>query len=275
VTDPYRPAPPAFPRARLQRAGLDEDTVTRAEAEFADLDEQGRAGFSSWVVANSDDAIRGRYAQSSPAEVADEATPDAGQQDAPAAEAPGEAGQPEQPAAESQPAQPVEQPAAEQSASEPAAPAEQQAPQQAPQEPAEEPATGPTYEELNALTIDQLDARIGEWNTAHPDGPHLIVSGRKGEKIGRLLDAYDGEREAATQAPADAAPEQPAEPAATEQQVPVAPTATTPDGAPAAEAPAAAGFVPPPGTVEPPAGAQEPAQTADAAPGADAAPTEE
>jgi hypothetical protein len=248
VTDPYRPAPPAFPRARLQRAGLDADAVDRAETEWEAQDDSGRAGFASWVVANSDDTIRDRYAQSSPAEVAGQGTPDAGQQDAPPAEEPEQTPEPQAPQE-----QPVEQPAPEQSA---------------PVEQSTSPATtGPTYEELNALTIDQLDARIQQWNTEHPDGPHLIVSGRKGEKIGRLLDAYEGDQQA----------EPPAEPPAAEQQLPTAPTATTPEGAPAAEAPSA-GFVPPAGTVDAPdatAGAPEPAQTADAAPGADATPTEE
>lgn len=95
---------------------------------------------------------------------------------------------------------------------------------------AEEPAApAPTYEELNALTVDELDDRLREWNAEHP-GQHLAIAGRKGEKIGRLLDAYDGQQEAAVQAPADAAPEE--DTTAAEQTVPTAPTATTPEGAP-------------------------------------------
>jgi hypothetical protein len=150
-----------------------------------------------------------------------------------------------------------------------------------PEQPAE-PTPAPTYEELNALTVDELEDRLREWNEAHPE-QHLAIAGRKGEKIGRLLDAY--EQEAAGQLVA--APVEVSEPvhvatAGTEQstggtvadeQLPVAPTATTPEGAPEA-APAApvapAGSPEPVGTAASP---QEAAQTADAAPGAGIAPS--
>lgn len=211
MTDPYRPFPatptrvPVFPRERLTRAGLDEDTVGRLESEFDALDPAGRAEFGGYVTAHSDDAIRQRYTDG-----------DAGQSEQP--------GQPEQP---------------------------------------EQPAASPTYEELNALTVDELDDRLREWNDTHPD-QHLTIAGRKGEKIGRLLDAYEGEQGAATPeaAPpgvAEPGPEQPVE-----QQIPTAPTATTPEGAPAVP-------VTPPGTVETgdaSTGAQAPAQTTDADTGA-------
>jgi hypothetical protein len=222
VTDPYAPfpaaRPPAFPRERLGRAGLDEGRVDTLADEYEQLDPAARRDLARFVTANSDDVIRERYADQQ-STVAAQHPPDTGEQEPPAPQ----------------------------------------------------PASTPTYEDLAALTIDQLDDRIREWNDAHPQ-QHLAIAGRKGEKIGRLLDAYEGERDAATQAPADAAPE--SAPVA-EQQLPTAPTPTTTAGAPEA-APAAP--VAPPGTVEAgdaPAGAQEPAQTADAAPGAGTATTEE
>jgi hypothetical protein len=216
VTDPYAPFPvtparaPSFPRERLLRSGLDEDTVGRLESEFDTLDAAGRVEFGRYVTAHSDDVIRDRFAE-------------------------GVTG--------------VEQP-----------------------EPVERSAT-PTYEELNAETIDELDDRLREWNDAHPE-QHLTIAGRKGEKIGRLLDAYEQEANAPEQtvqvsepvAAAIAGTEQPTGGTTTaEQQLPTAPTATTPEGAPQA-APAAP--VAPAGTVEAgnaSTGAQQPAQTADAA----------
>lgn len=216
MTDPYRPFPstparPApFPRERLLRTGLDEDTVARLESEFGALDPQQRVEFGRYVTAHSDDVIRERFAEG---------------------------------------VQGVEQP-----------------------EPAE-PAATPTYEELNALTVDELDDRLREWNDAHPE-QHLTIAGRKGEKIGRLLDAYEQEAnapapEVAVSEPVAAAiagTEQPTGgTAVAEQQLPTAPTATTPEGAP--QEPAAAPAAPA-GTVETgnaSTGAQEPAQTADAA----------
>jgi len=138
----------------------------------------------------------------------------------------------------------------------------------------------PTYDDLNSETIDELDERLREWNESHPE-QHLTIAGRKGEKIGRLLDAYEGEREqlGAVQTSdgvehVGIVPASAAVPVA-EQQLPTAPTATTTAGAPEA-APAAP--VAPAGTVETGAastGAQAPAQTADAAPGAGPATTEE
>jgi hypothetical protein len=216
VTDPYAPFPAAparpapFPRERLLRTGLNEDTVDRLASEFDALDGQQRVEFGRYVTAHSDDVIRERFAEG---------------------------------------VQGVEQP-----------------------EPVEATAT-PTYEELNALTVDELDDRLREWNEAHPD-QHLTIAGRKGEKIGRLLDAY--EQEASQPAPtvevsepvaaAIAGTEQPTGgTTVAEQQLPTAPTATTPAGAPEA-APAAP--VAPAGTVETgdaSTGAQTPAQTADAA----------
>jgi len=107
-----------------------------------------------------------------------------------------------------------------------------------------------TRETLEAETVDDLEARIRAWNSAHDADAHLAVSGRKGELIGRLLDAYEEEAPAdATPATADAAPEDtdtapaaadaaPAAPAETPSTVatgtvPTAPTPTTPEGAPA------------------------------------------
>lgn len=220
MTDPYAPVPPpVFPRIRLLRVGLDEDTVDRLETEYDALDYRGRVEFGRYVAAHSDGAIRDRFAE-------------------------GVAG--------------VDRP----------------------EQPAESDAV--TYEELNALTVDDLEARIREWNENHPD-QHLAVSGRKGELVGRLLDAYEQQRQAGAEpaavsepvAVATAGTEQPTGgTVAADQQLPTAPTATTPAGAPEGS-PAA--FVPPPGTVETdgaPAGAEEPAQTADAA-GAGTATTEE
>jgi hypothetical protein len=108
-----------------------------------------------------------------------------------------------------------------------------------PDQPADQPAPAgtPTYDELNALTIDELEDRIRTWNAEHPDGPHLIISGRKGELVGRLLDAY--ETAAAPTEPA--APVEPADtPAPADQTVPAAPVPTATDGTPADPAPAAA-----------------------------------
>jgi hypothetical protein len=217
VTDPFRPAPPpTFPGARLERAGLDGDTIARVESEYDALDYRGRVEFGRYVASHSDDAIRDRFAEG---------------------------------------VQGVEQP----------------------EQPADTPAA-PTYEELNAETIDQLDDRLRQWNDTHPD-QHLAIAGRKGEKIGRLLDAYEQEAQSPEPAAALSEPVQVAtagteQPTggtvAAEQQLPTAPTATTPEGAPAAP-------VAPPGTVEPAdasTGAQAPAPTADAA-GAGTAPTEE
>lgn len=220
--DPFAPAArPSYPRTRLLRAGLDEETVDRLETEYDALDYRRRVEFGRYVSAHSDDAVRERFAE-------------------------GVEGveQPEQP---------------------------------------EEPAPIPTYEELNALTLDVLEERIRSWNAAHPDGPHLAVSGRKGELIGRLLDAYEQERqqpepEVAVSEPVEVATAGTEQPTggtvAAEQLLPSAPTATTPEGAPEGS-PAA--FVAPPGTVETgnaSTGAQAPAQTADAA-GAGTATTQE
>lgn len=230
MTDPFRPAPPpAFPRARLERAGLDEDTVNRLESEYDALDYAGRVEFGRYVTAHSDDAIRDRFAD-------------------------GVQGT-EEPAGES--AQPA----------------------------GEEPAATPTYEELNAETIDQLDDRLKRWNEAHPD-QHLTIAGRKGEKIGRLLDAYEQDGQAPEQTaqvsePVAAAIDGTQQPtggtAAAEQTVPTEPTATTPEGTTAPDgAPAAVTAAP--GTVEPadaPTGAQEPAPTTDATGAGDIPPTQE
>jgi hypothetical protein len=219
VTDPYAPFPartaPAFPRDRLVRAGLDDDTVARVESEWQTLDAAGRVEFGRYLDARTDEAIRERFAE-------------------------GVAG--------------VEQPVAP-----------------------SEPAATPTYEELNALTVDELDDRLRAWNDEHPE-QHLAIAGRKGEKIGRLLDAY--EQEASAPAPtaevsepiavATAGTEQPTGGTVAEQQLPTAPVATAPEGAPAAPVVA-------PGTVETgdaSTGAETPAQTADAA-GAGTATTEE
>lgn len=218
MTDPFRPAaPPVFPRTRLERAGLDGDTIARLESEYDALDYAGRVEFGRYVTAHSDDAIRDRFAEG---------------------------------------VQGVEQP----------------------EQPADTPAA-PTYEELNALTIDQLDERLRQWNEEHPD-QHLTIAGRKGEKIGRLLDAYEQEGQAPEQTAAVSEPvaaaidgtQQPTGgTVAAEQQVPTAPTATTPEGAPAA-------VTAPPGTVEPAdatTGGQEPAPTTDAATGAGPTTTQE
>jgi hypothetical protein len=215
VTDPYRPFPaagtpaPSFPRPRLLRAGLDEDTVARLESEYAALDGQQRVEFGRFVSAHSDDAIRDRFSTG---------------------------------------VEGVEEPEAP------------------------DPVTAPTYEELNALTVDALEDRVRQWNAAHPD-QHLTVSGRKGELIGRLLDAHEHlaqqpEPTVQVSEPVQVATSGTEQPTggtvAAEQQLPTAPTATTPEGAPAAP-------VAPAGTVETgdaSTGAQEPAQTAAAEPGA-------
>jgi hypothetical protein len=220
--DPFRPALPAFPRSRLARTGLDEDTVDRLASEFDALDARRRVEFRRFVSAHSDDAIRDRFAEG---------------------------------------VQGVEQP----------------------EQPAE-PTPAPSYEELNALTVDELEDRLREWNETHPQ-QHLAIAGRKGEKIGRLLDAY--EQEASGQLAA--APVEVSEPvqvatAGTEQPtggtttaadavLATAPTATTPEGTPET-APAAP--VAPAGTVESPgapAGAPAPAQTPGAEPGSGVAPS--
>ncbi len=170
MTDPFAPFPTAprrpapFPRERLLRAGLDEDTVARLESEYEDTDAAGRVEFGRYVTANSDDVIRDRF--TSDASVAD---PDA-------------------------------------------------------------PAPLPTYDDLNDETIDELDDRLRAWNEAHPD-QHLTIAGRKGEKIGRLLDAYESEQGDAFPATAPEVSEPPATLVAG-QQLPTAPTATTPEGAP-------------------------------------------
>lgn len=188
MTDPYAPFPaartPAFPRERLTRTGLDEDTVDRLADEYNSADAAGRTEFGRFVSANSDDVIRERFAEGS-----------------------------------------VD---------------------------AERPAAGKatTYDELNALTVDELDDLLREWNDDHPE-QHLTIAGRKGEKIGRLLDAY-GEQPEETPPAAPVA-------AVADRQLPTAPTATATDGSPEG-APAA--FTPPAGTVE--IGA-EGAQTTDAA----------
>jgi hypothetical protein len=91
-----------------------------------------------------------------------------------------------------------------------------------------------TRETLENETVDDLEARIRAWNAAHENDPdaHLAVSGRKGELIGRLLDAY--EEEAAGDTAPPAAPAAPAETPSTVATgtVPTAPTPTTPEGAP-------------------------------------------
>lgn len=88
-----------------------------------------------------------------------------------------------------------------------------------------------TREVLENETVDDLEARIRAWNEAHPD-EHLAVSGRKGELVGRLLDAYADEEQ--PEAPAPAAPAPPADSPSTVATgtVPTAPTPTTPEGAP-------------------------------------------
>lgn len=196
MTDPYAPFPttraPSFPRERLVRAGVDEDTVTRLEDEYESADPAGRTELRQFVSSRSDDAIRDRYTSST--STTDEEAPDA--------------------------------------------PAEQDA---------------PTYDELNALTVDELDDRLRTWNDEHPD-QHLTIAGRKGEKIGRLLDAYEGDQGAPEPetGTVDGTP-QPAE-----ETIPTAPTATTPEGT-SQDAPQ----VTAPGDV--PADVREATQTTDAA----------
>jgi hypothetical protein len=100
-----------------------------------------------------------------------------------------------------------------------------------------------TRETLEAETVDDLEDRIRRWNAEHDGDPeqHLAVSGRKGELIGRLLDAYEDEANAGSPAapPAPAPAEAPSTVAT--GTVPTAPTATTPEGAPAGTQTPAAG----------------------------------
>jgi hypothetical protein len=60
VTDPFRPAPPTFPDARLHRAGVDDAEVERLRDEFDAMPPRERAEFRRFVFAHSDDAIRER-----------------------------------------------------------------------------------------------------------------------------------------------------------------------------------------------------------------------
>jgi hypothetical protein len=225
VTDPFRPHPPAFPRARLLRAGLDEDTVTRLETETAALGDRERAELARYVTSHPDDAILARFT---------------GEQTGPTRVPPDENGQ---------------------------------TTGDAPPPPA-----APTYEELNALTVDALEGRIRAWNADHPE-QHLAVAGRKGELIGRLLDAYEGEQQTlagdeALRVATAGTEQSTGGSVAADQLLPTAPTPTTPEGAPQDTAAAPAAPTGAADTGQPPAGVQQPAQTADAA-GAGTATTEE
>jgi hypothetical protein len=91
------------------------------------------------------------------------------------------------------------------------------------------PPTPPTREELEADTVDGLEARIRAWNDEHPED-HLATTGRKAELVGRLLDAYDTGTPAPEAAPAPAEQSAPVTPAT--EQLPTAPTPTATDGSP-------------------------------------------
>lgn len=100
--------------------------------------------------------------------------------------------------------------------------------------PSTEGQSAPTEDSLMQETVDELEDRIRRWNADHEDDPeaHLVLSGRKVDLVGRLLDAYaseqsDGDDQAGTDTP-------PTPDGATgtvaAQTVPVAPVATTPEG---------------------------------------------
>lgn len=180
MTDPYRPFPSTatrprpFPRERLIRAGVSEESVERLAGEYEGLDPQQRLDLARFVDSRSDEAIRDRFGGELPPAPVD-------------------------------------------------------------------PGAEVTYDTLNAGTVDDLEVRIREWNQAHPDD-HLSTTGRKAELIGRLLDAYEGERTAA----------------AASSPLLVDPAATP-------TAPAPADVVLPTAPTEPTAGGPAPTTTTDAA----------
>jgi hypothetical protein len=174
VTDPYRPfgaAPAAFPRTRLERAGVDPATIEQLAGSYPTLPGDEQNDLIRFVTSHSDVAIAERFGAQS-----------------------------EQPAQSEQSSDAV------------------------------------TREDLEALTVDELEERIREWNRTHDEDQHLAVSGRKGELIGRLLDAYAPEED---EEPAEPQPEplaaKPAPDASTPATgtIPTAPVPTTPEGAPA------------------------------------------
>lgn len=67
MTDPYRPFPATaarprpFPRERLIRAGVSEESVDRLAGEYEALDPQQRLDLARFVDSRSDEAIRDRF----------------------------------------------------------------------------------------------------------------------------------------------------------------------------------------------------------------------
>jgi hypothetical protein len=69
VTDPFRPRPPEFPRARLLRARVEEATVDQLAETFGTLSRTEQVQLAHYVNSHGDDAIRERYGSGDTPEV--------------------------------------------------------------------------------------------------------------------------------------------------------------------------------------------------------------